>query len=108
MLGERCLVKSLVVIPQQYNIIAALLVCKSVEMFLDTSSGSHCKERFIMPLNKARRFGKYNRGKQSEQETHGRANENCISYFSCLDEDKAIYNLKLSTYVGCRLSLIFK
>lgn len=59
-LGEHYLVKSLVVIPQLYDTIAVLLVCRSVEMFLDTSSGSHCKKRFIMPLNKARRFGKYN------------------------------------------------
>lgn len=56
--GEHCLVKNLAVIPQLYN--AVLLVCRSVEMFLDTSSGSHCKKRFIMQLNKARRFGKYN------------------------------------------------
>lgn len=61
-----------------------------------------------MPLNKARRFGKYNSGKQSEHEVHGTANKNCIWYFSYLDEGKVVYNLKLSTYVGCRLSLIFK
>lgn len=37
LLGERCLVKSLVVIPQQQNIIAVLLVCKSVEMYPDAT-----------------------------------------------------------------------
>lgn len=78
LLGEGCFVKSPVVIPQQYDLIAVLLVCKSVEVFLNTSSGSHCKERFIMPLNKAKRFGKDNGGKQSEHEVHGTVNESYI------------------------------
>lgn len=59
LLGGCCLVKSLVVIPQQYN--NCSITCLQIaEMYLDTSSGSHCKKRFIMPLNKARRFGEYN------------------------------------------------